>query len=675
MQRRLEKLTSRGVEKLDSPATISELENHLSTVIPFVFGEPDICESFPEVVKRYSDSKLLLFVDNLETLLRDSPECFDDFQMNLPVHWRLLVTSRVNTNSATCLPIGPLSEPTAKHLARIYATRRNASELVQDSIVDKIVRQTHCNPLAIRLGVDSYVLGSPLDESITVASSDVLSFSYKNLLEVISNESVAVLECLFLQDPQTRIELAENLRTSIDMVAKGIHELARTSLVSRDSAQQQELYSLYPSIRDLLLISPRDVELRGKIHQNILRRRIAAVDAEQHQNGLSKHHLDFVPSELPDVVKNVLFETNRVLPQLGKKSSPEDALKLLNRLRELRNEYPNVAVIWRYTAKISSKLGDNGTAQQDLLRATEIDPADISSLKMLGRLAHDLHDYKRSLDCYTKIKELSGWDSRITDIQNARYCCNGYLLALLYLGQYESILRETQDWSSEDAFKDIRGSFRARAWKRSIENSYDVSDKTHALNKAANILDDIAKQYGYPDMSRRVYQEVVEEISRSADMEKFPDCKQADALLGFVARNITHVYKDEGEEFESVLTIVQTLRGVSRPDNPFRNGEWHEFLKRKGGMVYLAEDRKDALSQAGFTAATVYHIPRVNSPFLFAKDVSGTQYFVHFSRATGASWQEWTRLKDGAELAIKASSSTSTEKALRATEVVILSTS
>ncbi|MDD4979142.1 MAG: hypothetical protein PHI29_10970 [Gallionella sp.] len=669
---KLEKLTASGIVKLDAPTTINEIELQLAKTIPAIFGDDEVDYSFADVVDKFSSSKLLLFVDNLETILRDHPESFEEFQINLPIQWRMLVTSRVTTNSATCLPIGPLSVQTAKHLAKIYATRRNASDLLQDATVDKIVVLTHCNPLAIRLGVDSYILGSTLDDSVVCASNDVLNFSYKNLLEVLSRESVCVLECLFLQDPQTRIELVENIGSTIDLVAKGVYELARTSLITRDSGQQQELYSLYPAIRDLLLIIPRDISLRSEIQERILRRRDVTAGAEQLQTHLGKHHEDFVPLDLPEVVKNVLYETNRVIGKKGKLSTPEDALKLLNRLRELRSAYENLSVIWRYTAKISVRLGDNLTAVSDLRRAIEIEPKDISALKMLGRMGHNMHDYNLSFDSYSRIKDLSGWDNSITDMQNARYCCSGYHLAQLYLGKYDDILRETQDWQENEGFRDIRGAFRARAWKRSIENSSDITKNAYALNKSATILDELSKQYGYPDLMRGVYQEVLEEIKDTARMGNFAECKQADYLLDFVARNIGNAYRDEGTELQVTLEIVRALNIVPLSNNPFRGSEWSEFLRRRGGRVFVDEDIKNSFQDAGYILVRIYHIPKANSPFVFAKDKLGSQFYIHFSDASGLPWQEWVRLKDGDEMAIKAEQVSVGQKAARATEAIAL---
>ena len=600
---KLEKLTASGIEKLDAPTTIKEIEIRLIQLIPSILGG-DECENFLGLTQRYGDNSLLLFVDNLETVLRDNPESFDNFQMSLPAQWRLLVTSRVTTNSATCLPIGPLVESTAKHLARIYATRKNASALVQESVVEKIVRLTHCNPLAIRLGVDSYTLGSSFEDAIVCASNDVLNFSYRNLLEVISDESVAVLECLFLQDPQTRIELMENIGATIDYVAKGVHELARTSLITRDSGQHQELYSLYPAIRDLLLIFPRSATLRSEIQQRILSRRDATTGAEQLHSKLPKHHEDTVPSELPEVVRNVLYETNRVLGKLGRVTTPEDALKVLGRLRELRDAYPSLPVIWRYTAKISTKLGDNLTALTDLKHAIEIDPDDLVALKMLGRLGNSLHDYPLSLDCYTRIK---------------------------------------------------------------------TPKKTFALNKSASILDDLAKQYGYPDMTRRVYQEVLTEIKDSASAVDFSSCKQAEALLNFVAKNITHAYNDRGSDLQTILDIARTLQKVNLINNPFNNAEWHKFLQSKGGRIYVDEDRKSSLQEAGYLLVSIYHIPKPHSAIVFAQDNSGIQYCAHYSCASDISWPEWASLKIGDEMAIRAATPEPGHKTPQASEAIIFS--
>lgn len=62
----------------------------------------------------------MLCIDNLETLLRDSHEKFEELNYSLPANWRVLVTSRVTISNATILSLEALKEKSAIHLARIY---------------------------------------------------------------------------------------------------------------------------------------------------------------------------------------------------------------------------------------------------------------------------------------------------------------------------------------------------------------------------------------------------------------------------------------------------------------------------------------------------------------------------------------------------------------------------
>ncbi|MDD5057698.1 MAG: hypothetical protein PHQ60_07480 [Sideroxydans sp.] len=669
---KLEKLTATGVVKLDAPSTITEVEYQLAKMIPRVIDCDDGELTFAEVLDEFADRRLLLFIDNLETLLRDNPEEFEVFQMSLPVNWRILTTSRVNTNSATCLPIGPLQEATAKHLARIYATRRNATALVEDNAVERIVCRSHCNPLAIRLGIDSYMLGKPLDDSINLAASEVLNFSYKNLMEVLSPESISILECLFLQDSQTRIELAENIGTTIDVIASGLFELSKTSLITRDSGKQQERHSLYPSVRDLLLAHPRDAQLRSAIQVRILQQRDSINNADQRQRNMSRHHEDYVAVDLPEVVRNVLFETVRITHQLGKRATSEDALQILSRLRELKDEYATVSAISRHIAKISERLGDSSSAVTELKRAIEISPQDVQALKMLGRLALKLHDYQLSYDCYLMLKELGGWDPSFTDVENMRYHCNGYLIAMLYLGWYDKILDETQDWAGNEFLKDILGAFRARAWKRSIENEQDLLKRCFSLNKSAVILKDLLNHYGYPELFRGVFKEVIEEIAYTSVIQTFAEQKQARQLLEFVDQTINQVFKDDADGNESILSFAKKLCRVPLKDNPFQNVVWQEYLKSRGGQIYVDADKKLSLKDAGYKFVIVYHIPKAQSPFVFAKDATDGQYFVHFSCLSEGTWTDWLNIREGVELAVQVESNANSNKAVPATEVIIL---
>jgi hypothetical protein len=672
---KVERLTATGVIKLDAPSSIAEIERQLLNIIPLVLNSEPSATDFQMLKTEYAERRLLLFIDNLETLLMDDPDEFNEFQMSLPIAWRIVVTSRVAINSATCLPIGPLAESNAKHLVRIYATRRNASGLLNEPAIDKIVQRTRFNPLAIRLGVDAYILGSQLEDALEVAARDVLAFSYTNLLEVISNESISILECLFLQDPQSRIELAENLSTSIDVVAKGLGELTRTSLIQRNNGDKEETYSLYPAIRDLLLINPRDSVLRAAIQDKIYQRRESVLGQHNRQESLSRFHAEYIDPELPLVVRNVCIEANLIIKGLSRTYSPEQALRILERLRVLKGEYSKFSILPRFIARLHARLGDTRTAMNELVTSTTADPSDICSLQLLARLAYDEHDYKLSLASYTAINSQVGWTPDNTDEHTARYCCNGYLIALLYLGEYNRIIEETEDWRNNRHVMDLTGAFRARAWKRSVENSQSLPNKIITLHKATLILDEISKTFGYARWSYSTFQEVIEAIVGCVNAPRFAKAPEAHALLCFTERHLINVHRDRTEDREKILRYLPNLIETRMADNPFNVEKWKEFSANKGGQVYIDAEFKENIKQEDYIMVVVYHVKKTASPskngprFAFAKDEHGSQYYVHPAVLGQSSRPLWACIEEGAELAIRAEK---TSKSYRAVEAHIL---
>jgi hypothetical protein len=112
--------------------------------------------TFHDASKMLEDRRVLLCIDNLETLLRDHPTTFDEFVSELPPRWRVLVTSRVSVNSAMVLPVDAMADGAARKLARDYLSRRGGTPL-PESTIERLVHACDRNPLAIRLVVDSYL--------------------------------------------------------------------------------------------------------------------------------------------------------------------------------------------------------------------------------------------------------------------------------------------------------------------------------------------------------------------------------------------------------------------------------------------------------------------------------------------------------------------------------------
>jgi len=139
---------------------------------------------------------VLLCIDNLETLIRNHPQEFEDFVQALPRDWRVLVTSRVSVNGANVLALGPIRREGAMKLARDYTSLRGAGRL-DESQVARLVDVCDRSPLAIRLAIDSYVAGSELSKALNQTKDRITDFSYTSLVDHLPSNASKVMECLF----------------------------------------------------------------------------------------------------------------------------------------------------------------------------------------------------------------------------------------------------------------------------------------------------------------------------------------------------------------------------------------------------------------------------------------------------------------------------------------------
>ncbi|WP_233145140.1 P-loop NTPase family protein [Wohlfahrtiimonas populi] len=162
-----EKLTANGVVSLDSIQTIDELRTNITDSLNLIYDEN--FTNFDEAVDKLKDSKILLCIDNLETLLREKQEIFEEFNYLLPPAWQVLITSRISIPNATILSLEALKENSAVHLARLYLTKSGMPSLEEENYL-QLTKGCFYNPLAIRLTIDLIITGKDIPSSLNVAN-------------------------------------------------------------------------------------------------------------------------------------------------------------------------------------------------------------------------------------------------------------------------------------------------------------------------------------------------------------------------------------------------------------------------------------------------------------------------------------------------------------------------
>ncbi|BAP14564.1 hypothetical protein AS19_17130 [Alcanivorax sp. NBRC 101098] len=660
-----EKLTSEGVISLDAAETIDELKVNILESINEIFDE---CYSDIEsAIQAKEDLNVLLCVDNLETLLRDNHDAFEELNFSLPSNWKVLVTSRVAISNSTIMSLESLKEKSAVHLARTYISKRGGADLENEEYI-KLTKSCFYNPLAIRLTLDLVLVGKDVPSSLNVANKEIAEFSYNNLIDALTVSAIEIMEAVFVEGSSSRLSLCELLDKTLDEISSAIGELSKTSLIIRGSSDQGEVYTLSDSVKDLLIISPRNIDVRNSVQDKIHKRRVLSkeIDIKQADKELPKWHPDYVPSETAENLKILVSEVCGSLHKA--KKSTDLAVSLFRKLKDSSFIYDKEYLYHKSFARVLEILKDYNAAEKHYKESIDINPEDPSSKYLLARLCHATKRYSDAYDIYLEL-ERDGWiDLEQENVSFGKSIYNGMFLALLYDGRHDDALEKTKKWKESGVYRGVLGTYRASAWKRKMENAVDSDPELAAecLVKSSRILSDVFRSEGYFRVVNKQAVKIFEEIefcfSRSYFSARFPN--QGIELLSFIANNLVDVARDEKNLRLNVF--VDKLRNVEIKDNPFQGHNWKAFSCSNDDFFH---DDSDAVP-VGLVGVKITNRPKEKASYMFAKDSNGNDYFLHYNNFKDGNWRVWCHISIGDSLNVVADATADTTgKATNAKEI------
>ncbi|GAC09074.1 hypothetical protein GCHA_1112 [Paraglaciecola chathamensis S18K6] len=662
-----EKLTSEGVVSLDSIETMEELKNNILQSINQIYDES--FSSFEEAKDKMVSQKILLCIDNLETLLREKQDSFEELNYQLPPTWQVLVTSRIAVSNATILSLETLKEKSAIHLARTYLSKRGGQSL-DETAYTQLTKGCFFNPLAIRLTIDLIVTGHDMPRSLNVANKEIAEFSYNNLIGALSKDAVEILETIFVEDTSTRFSLCELLGKSIDEISAAVGELSKTSLISRSSSEEEESYRLSDSVRDLLLVSPRNIEVRSKVQAVIHKRRNLSneIDIRQNQKELPEWHYDYIPNDTNPNLKILITEVNNGIRKSRKNT--DVAVSLFRKLKDSKFIHDGNSLYHRAFGRVLEALKDFNSAEEQYKLAKKYEKQNPSSYYLLARMYHAVKKFDSAQELYEQLISM-GWTCEEHHIVNfGKSIYSGYFLSLLFSGQYEQVFEKTKKWKESGPYRSTLGTYRASAWKRKMENLVDTdpAGTVDALVRATRILSDVFRNEGYSRTANKQAVKIFEEIefcySRQQYYLKF--CDEGKELFAFVHEHIFEI----GQLYYSRRTIEDIIKEFSVLElkgNPFKN------LPNNSAASFDYADEKE-FDASGLIEVKVTNRPKDKASFLFSKDSSHQDYFLHYDNFKNGNWRDWCQLSIGQKLNIVPSENSDNGKAISAKEIYLEST-
>lgn len=485
-----EKLTAQGIVSLNAPASMKqlrdEIEYELSSVFTFDLDDASMKEEI-------NGKKILLCIDNLETILRDSPSDFEEFYENLPLNWKVLITSRIPVESAKNIRIDVLEKNGAISLVKAYFAAK-AIDIPPIEVIDRICKICFNNPLAIRLTIDKYSLGQELENSLASTSEEVLDFSFSTLLDCLDENKNNILEALFSLGKANRQELLECLQIDLDTATDNLNYLSKTSLVLKEEVDSGQLFELPDSIRDLLRAHPRNMIFRNQVNSWISKNKQNIDSALEYQASVNLPKIDLY--YIPDGVSNFYIQNAKKIQQASKNNNRQALVAVERGLQPIVKEANPSAFACRLYAAACNALGDTKSAVDFFRKSIELDPVDPAPYYQLSQI------YRTSNGEADKLYQLSlhlvknFWDDALnSNFRTANRVVSNYLHSANILKKFPEVFEYTNNWRKEIQEYPSKAIGRAAALRRNLDQEYhdqsgNINPKRigEMLSKASDIF-------------------------------------------------------------------------------------------------------------------------------------------------------------------------------------------
>jgi DNA-binding MarR family transcriptional regulator len=668
-----EQLTSDGVEIINAITGLQQIKDTIVLDLKKIYSNYDFV-TFEEAIEILEDENILICIDNLETLLMDSQKEFIEFNEQLPIKWKILVTSRISIDSATTVPLEPLVKRHAVNLSRNYLKKRGVLDFKQEDL-ERIASTANNNPLAIRLTIDLYLKGGDIISSISKSQKDIASFSYKNLIEALKEKSIVILEAIYAIGNPNRSELIEFLNFSKEDIVESINELAKTSLILRTIDEYgNDIYELSDSIKDLLLTNPKNIEVRNSITEEVKKRKAKILEqsARIKQLGLSEFDEEYIPDNIDPTIYSLVTDLNKCL---GKNYNHSDLIHIKEKFNDILKYKSNDALLLFHFSRIFRALKDTSNELLNLIKAEEQNQ-DSPRIKLAIALRYFYNnDYLDALK-YFEYLVAKGYDETLKSNKKFSFSVTKlFYLSLIYLGEYDEILDKSANWKSHFNWSGIIGVSRATALKRKIEYNHSLTDViTPLIEEILDIFNYIFETEGYFDIACIEANKIIKDmdfiISTSFEYSRNIQTQ----YLNFVARhyfNIVSKLRNENINNIDNRTFIKKLFEVELTDNPIKTVSWFRHdneEKAKYDKEHILELQSD-----GYEIVKVYHIPEDKgyglSSFMFADDKLGQQFYLSVN-FFDEGWNRWGYIKEGDLLAIKYKIAKSEGKPYQAVEIL-----
>ena len=331
-------------------------------------------EPFQEILDYLREFKILLILDNLETVLDGR---IMSFLGKMPMGSKVLITSRIGLGAYEYrVPLEPLEDSEAVQLLRAVARARHLSDLtsIPNNTLAQYCGRMKKNPGYIKWFVAAVQAGRRPEE--VLAKPDIfLDYCMSNVYQYLQEVSRKVLRTMLcVPGPLSQVELAFLSGLDVPDIQRGIAQLLTTSMLETTRSARNNSYETRYELTSLARAylakkhSPSSEELKEYVRKRkSITQASEQLKAEHRTNPYSAYSVS-LRSPGDALIGKYLLEA---LTESTKKNF-DAARDIVNKARDLAPGYFEIS---RVEAWIEAEAGNYSAAQNAYETAVELEPA------------------------------------------------------------------------------------------------------------------------------------------------------------------------------------------------------------------------------------------------------------------------------------------------------------
>ncbi|EPN9328400.1 tetratricopeptide repeat protein [Cronobacter sakazakii] len=426
---------------------IKEIKDSITTSIGMIgeisnqlIGSTSPKSGYEEIIEYLSTFKIILFIDNLETILDDN---IKDFVGHLPPGSKIVITSRIGLGAYEYpVKLQGIDESYASQLLRVLAKIRDVEVLkkLEDKTMRDYVNRMYRNPSYIKWFVSCVQTGLSA-ESILQNSNMFLEFCMSNVYQYLSKNAQTITSAMQCAPGLKDVPELSYL-TDFDSLTihKALQELMSTNMLSQSSktkgASIKNAYQLSELARSYLGKHHKPSQTYMKSIQDKRNKLNSLYEQQMRQRTGDRYNTQNI--QFRDKNDRVMVKLLREAQIFMRSGQHDKAFELLTESHKLAPDYFEVARVLAYFHQKNGNLSDareqyelaivlapglpqlhywfgkfilreeqnTDDAVIEFEKAFELDPNSVEVGLFLARAYMFQHEFNKAVDILSKIQPL-----------------------------------------------------------------------------------------------------------------------------------------------------------------------------------------------------------------------------------------------------------------------------